>query len=36
MKTAYAILTDKENATLLADQFQFKETKEELLKYITK
>jgi len=36
MKTAYAILTDKENETLLADRFQFKETKEELLRYITK
>ena len=36
MKTSYAILTDKENATLLADEFQFKETKEELLKYMTK
>ena len=36
MKTAYAILTDKENATLLADQYQFKETKEEFKKYINK
>ncbi len=34
MKYAYNVLTDKEAAINLADEFQFKETKEEFSKYI--
>jgi len=36
LKSAYNVLTDKNNASILADEFQFKETKEEYLKYISK
>lgn len=36
LKSAYNVLTDKNNATLLADEFQFKEAKEEYLKHISK
>lgn len=36
MKCAYNVLTDKENANTLADEFQFKDSKDEFLKYITK
>ena len=36
LKSAYNVLTDKNNAYILADEFQFKETKEEFLKYISK
>ena len=35
LKSAYNILTDKENAKNLADEFQFKESKDEYLKYIS-
>ena len=35
MKYAFNVLTDKENATSLADEFQFKDTKDEYLKYIS-
>jgi hypothetical protein len=36
LKSVYNVLTDKNNATALADEFQFKETKEDYLKYISK
>lgn len=36
MKSAYNVLTDKENAKILGEEFQFKETKDEFLKYISK
>lgn len=36
MKSAYNVLTDKNNAKDLAEEFQFKETKDEFLKYISK
>jgi hypothetical protein len=36
LKSAYNVLTDKNNAPILADEFQFKETKEDYLKYISK
>lgn len=36
MKSAYNVLTDKENAKDLASEFQFSETKDEFLKYISK
>lgn len=36
MKSACNVLTDKENAKDLAEEFQFKETKDEFLKYISK
>lgn len=35
LKSAYNVLTDKNNASILADEFQFKETKEDYLKYIS-
>jgi hypothetical protein len=35
LKSAYYILTDKENAATLADEFQFKDSKEEFLKFIS-
>lgn len=35
MKSAVNILTDKENANTLAEEFQFKGTKDEFLKYIS-
>ncbi len=35
MKYAFNVLTDKENAGSLADEFQFKDTKDEFLKYIS-
>lgn len=35
LKSAYYVLTDKENAVTLADEFQFKESKEEFLKFIS-
>ena len=35
MKCAFNILTDKENAHTLAEQFQFQGTKDEFLKYIS-
>lgn len=35
LKSAYNILTDKENAKNLVDEFQFKESKDEYLKYIS-
>lgn len=36
MKSAYNVLTDKQNAKDLANEFQFSETKNEFLKYISK
>jgi len=36
VKSALNVLTDKENAKILAKQFQFKETQDEYLKYISK
>jgi hypothetical protein len=36
MKSAYNVLTDKVNAKDLVSEFQFNETKEEFLKYISK
>ena len=36
LKSAYYVLTDKENAATLADEFQFTETKDEFLKFISK
>jgi hypothetical protein len=36
MKCANNVLTDKENAKLLADEFQFPETKTDFFKYISK
>lgn len=36
MKSAYHVLTDKQNAKDLLNEFQFTETKEEFLKYISK
>lgn len=36
MKSAYYILTDKENAKDLTTEFQFSETKDEFLKFISK
>ncbi len=36
LKFAYPILTDKENAAALAEEFQFKETKDDFLKFISK
>ncbi|MBC7694758.1 MAG: DUF4476 domain-containing protein [Burkholderiales bacterium] len=35
MKYAYNILTDKENAASLADEFQFKDAKDDFLNYIS-
>lgn len=35
LKSAYYVLTDKENAATLADEFQFTETKEGFLKFIS-
>lgn len=35
LKSAYYVLTDKENAATLADEFQFTESKEEFLKFIS-
>jgi hypothetical protein len=35
MKSAFNVLTDKENAKTLADEFQFNGTKDEFLKYIS-
>ncbi|MES2567639.1 MAG: DUF4476 domain-containing protein [Bacteroidota bacterium] len=34
LKSAYNVITDKVNASLLAEEFQFSETKEEFLKFI--
>jgi hypothetical protein len=34
LKSAYYVLTDKENANTLAEEFQFSESKEEFLKFI--
>ena len=36
LQSAYYVLTDKENAKELANEFQFAETKTEFLNYITK
>lgn len=36
LKSAYNVLTDKANASSLTEAFQFKETKDEFLKYISK
>ena len=36
MKCAFNVLTDKENAKTLADEFQYNGTKDEFLKYISK
>ncbi len=36
LKSVYNVLTDKNNAAILADEFQFKEAKEDYLKYISK
>lgn len=36
LKSIYNVLTDKTNASILADELQFKEAKEEFLKYISK
>jgi hypothetical protein len=35
MKCAFNVLTDKENAKTLAEEFQYNETKDEFLKYIS-
>lgn len=35
LKSAYNVMTDKENAKELANELQFKESKEEFLKYIS-
>lgn len=35
LKSAYYVLTDKENAATLTDEFQFTETKEGFLKFIS-
>ncbi len=34
LKCAYPILTDKENANLLVDEFQFDDTRQEYLKFV--
>lgn len=36
MQSAYIVMTDKENAKALADEFQFTETKTEFLNFISK
>lgn len=36
MQSAYIVMTDKENAKTLADEFQFSESKTEFLNYISK
>lgn len=36
LKSAYNVITDKENSKGLANELQFKESKEEFLKYISK
>ena len=35
MKCAYNVLTDKANGNVLANEFQFKDTKDEFLKHIS-
>jgi hypothetical protein len=36
LQSAYIVMTDKENAKVLADELQFSETKKDFLNYISK